>query len=261
MRFATFPYGSIEALVLFCTIALAGTCLIDEPAIAADAAGVANAQLAATDHEPLVDAVFPTLKEAYAQLGIEASLISLPGERSVQLLNVGKYDADVIHPAGLEKIYPNLLKIDVPLITVDAIAVTAGRVFTIDGWHSLNRYRVCVRRGIKAIEFAASGLPHVDVINDYRAIFDMLKAGRCDLAVLPRDAWIEARRLHVSGLRALVPPLQSWPMYHYVARSHADRIPALTGVLMQMRKSGVLERRESEFWKSVDQIQQAQGSK
>lgn len=221
------------------------------------AAGLTSVQLAATDHEPLVDQVFPTVKEAYAQLGIEASWISLPGERSVQLLNVGKYDGDVMHPAGLDKPYPNLVRVDVPLISVDAIVVTTGRVIPVNGWSSLNAYHVCIRRGIKAIELAAKELPHVDVIDDYRAVFDMLKAKRCELAVLPRDAWIEAQRLDVTALHELEPPVQSWHMYHYVTKAHADLIPALTNALTQMQKSGVLEKRESQFWKSVDQIRQA----
>lgn len=233
-------------------------CLI---AVTVEATATSSVQLAATDHEPLVEQVFPSVKEAYAQLGIDASLISLPGERSVQMINIGKYDGDVLHSAGLEKIYPNLLRVDVPLISVDAVVVTSGRELAINGWPSLRSYHVCVRRGIKAIELAAKDLPHVDVINDYRAIFDMLKAGHCELAVLPRDAWLEARRLHSTSLHQLEPPLQSWPMYHYVTRSHADLVPALTNTLMQMQKSGVLETRESQFWNSVDQIRKTQESK
>jgi hypothetical protein len=224
-------------------------------------ADATSVKLAATDHEPLVAEMFPTVKAAYAQLGIDASLVSLPGERSVQLINVGKFDGDVMHSAGLEKVYPNLLRIDVPLISVDAVVVTAGRVIPVNGWASLNSYHVCVRRGIKAIELAAQGLPHVDVIDDYRAIFDMLKLGRCELAVLPRDAWLEAQRLKVTDLHELEPPLQHWQMYHYVAKAHADLVPALTTVLMQMQKRGELDKRETQFWKNVDQIRQMQESK
>jgi polar amino acid transport system substrate-binding protein len=198
-------------------------------------------QLAATDHEPVVEQLFPVLEEAYKSIGIEVTLASLPGERSVQMVNAGNFDGDVIHSAGMEKLYPNLVMVPVPLLTVEASVFTDGRVLPFSDWASLQNYRICIRRGIKAIEIAATGIKSVYVVDDYRSIFEMLKAGHCDVAVLPRDAWLETQRLHISGLRELDPSLQKWPLFHYVGKSHTDIVPVLSNALSQMQKSGELE--------------------
>jgi polar amino acid transport system substrate-binding protein len=125
----------------------------------------------------------------------------------------------------------------------------------------LQNYRVCIRHGIKVIEMAAARMHKLEVVDDYRIAFDMLKAGHCDVAVLPRQAWFEAQRLQVTGLRAMEPPLQSWPMYHYVGKAHADIVPALSNVLTQMQKSGLFDSEDAAFQRSMDEVRRVQETK
>ena len=212
--------------------------------------------LARTDNEPLIDATFPIVREAYRRLGINAVEDSVPGARSVEELNDGKVFGDVMHFKGLENSYPNVIRVPVPVIYFEAVAFTDGRDLPITDWASAAGYRVCIRRGIKAIEAATVGMKNFQVVNEYGSIFAMLKAGHCDIAILPYHAWLEVRHLNVTGLRSLEPPLQTWPLYHYVNKSHAEIVPALKNVLLDMQKSGALARQQADFIKQIEQAKQ-----
>ncbi|MES2261936.1 MAG: hypothetical protein V4724_25735 [Pseudomonadota bacterium] len=211
--------------------------------------------LARTENEPLIDVTFTILKEAYRRIGVDAQEKTLPGERSLSELNAGEYFGDVMHIAGLEKVYTNL--VPVPLIHFDAVAFTDGRHLQLAGWTDLQPYRVCIRRGIKAIELATTGIAQVNLVNQYEFIFRMLKLGRCEVAVLPYSSWLLAERQDLAGLRSLEPPLQSWPLYHYVHQSHADIIPALTQALLALQKNGFAAERQAEFARRVEEARRA----
>ena len=212
--------------------------------------------LARTDNEPLIDATFLIVHEAYRRLGMDAVEDNVPGARSVQELNDGKVFGDVMHFKGLENSYPNVVRVPVAVTYFEAVAFTDGRDLHVTDWASARGYRVCIRRGIKAIEVATTGMKNVEVVNQYESIFAMLKAGHCDIAILPSETWLEVRRLNITGLRSLEPPLQIWPLYHYVNKAHADIVPALTHVLLEMQKSGELARKQADFNRLIEQAKQ-----
>lgn len=213
-----------------------------------------SVQLACVENDPLTDAALAILREAYRRIGIDAVGVRMPPERAVSALNAGEYFGDVIHVAGIEAVYTNLARVPVPLISFDALAYTYGRDLPVRSWSDLQPYRVCIRRGIKAIERATEGLPQVSAVNQYGNIFSMVKLGRCDVAILPDSAWLEMEKLDVRGIRSLDTPMQSWPLYHYVHKSHASVIPALTQALQEMQKSGYLAARQADFGKRLQQV-------
>jgi len=225
----------------------------------ADAIASANfVHLSRAENEPLTDQIFPLLQEAYRRVGFSALDQNVPGERALVMANSGEFFGDVVHMEGLEKYYVNMIRVPVALIHFDAVAFTAGRKFNISGWASIAPYNVCVRRGIKAIEFATGGMKNVHLVNSYAQIFAMLKAGRCDIGVLPSSAWLDAQRLNVKGLRSLEPPLQTWPLFHYVHKSHIDIIPSLTRALRKMQNNGELRKNEDEFKNRVEYARRAE---
>lgn len=235
-------------------------CLIAVLVFASKAEAVAPyppAHLAAVENEPLIDQVFPIVKEAYSRTGISAFNRKLLGERTLAMLNSGEFFGDVAHVEGLEKYYGNMVRVPVPLIHFDAVAFTVRRDLTVHDWSSLTPYHVCIRRGIKAIELATAGMKNLFVVSTYEQIFAMLKVRRCDVAVLPRQAWIDIGRLSIKGIRSSEPPLQTWPMYHYVHKSHAAIVPLMTRELRAMQKSGELQKKEDEFWSRVEDARRA----
>lgn len=81
------------------------------------------AELACTENDPLIEAVFDVVREAYRRIGMDAVERTLPGERSVQAVNAGEYTGDVMHIAGLELRYPNLVRAPVPVAYTDMVLV------------------------------------------------------------------------------------------------------------------------------------------
>ncbi|MFA9218598.1 MAG: hypothetical protein ACEQSK_16050 [Sphingomonadaceae bacterium] len=213
--------------------------------------------LAAVENEPLIDQISPVVEEAYRRIGILAVSRKLPGERALAMLNSGELFGDVAHVEGLEKYYSNMIRVPVPLINFDAVVFSVRKNLSILVWSDLAPYNVCIRRGIKAIELATAGMKNIYMANGYEQIFAMLKVGRCDVAVLPRQAWLDVQRLNVKGLRSLEPPLQTWPMYHYIHKSHVYIIPMLTHELRTMQTNGLLRKNEDAFWNRVENVRRA----
>lgn len=243
----------VLAVQRYLIVTLLAAALLPLPLRAAHgAAPPATVALARTENEPLTDVSFLILKEAYRRLGIDAVTVTLPGERAVQVVNNGQYFGDVIHGAGLEQSYPNLLRVPVPLLDIQIVAFTSGRTLAIPDLAALKPYRVCIRRGIKLIELATAGMDNVLAVNQYGFIFNMLKIGHCDVALLPRSAWLEAQRLHIRGLHAQDTPLQIAPSYHYVYKGHADIVPALAEQLQKLRKSGYIARVDADYLARLD---------
>jgi len=180
------------------------------------------AELACTENEPLIDAVFEIVREAYRRIGMDAVERTLPGERSVQAVNAGEYTGDVMHIAGLELRYPNLLRVPVPVAYTDMVLVarTDWNAPAPADWAALAPYTVCIRRGIKAIEQATAGLSRITSVNQYDNIVRMVKLGRCDVAAIPAAFWLAVDGAELKGLRE-VKIMQRWPLYHYVHKSHA----------------------------------------
>ncbi len=233
---------------------------LPSPAMAQTPSLPSSVQLVRTENDPLSDAALAILREAYRRVGVDALSTPLPPERSLTALNAGEYFGDVIHMAGIDTPYPNLVRVPVPVISFDALAFTDGRKLSLGSWADLQAHHVCIRRGIKAIERASEGLPQLSVVNQYAFIFNMLKIGRCDVAVLPHSAWLEAERLDIKGLHSIDPPLQSWPLYHYVHKSHAAIVPLLTQALQAMQKSGYLAARQAEFERLVQNARRGIGT-
>ncbi|WP_195763862.1 substrate-binding periplasmic protein [Pseudoduganella rivuli] len=220
----------------------------------------ASVQLGCVENEPMTDTALGILREAYRRIGIEVVGVPMPPERAAAAVNAGEFFGDVTHVAGIDAVYPNLVRVPVALISFEVLAFTYGRDLPLRAWPDLQPYRICIRRGLKSIEKATASFPQVSAVSQSANIFNMLKHGRCDVAVLPDTAWLELERLNIRGMRTQDTPLQSWPLYHYVHKTHAAVIPALTQALQEMQKSGFLAARQADFSKRLRQARRGLSS-
>jgi polar amino acid transport system substrate-binding protein len=182
---------------------------------------------------------FKVLQEAYRRLGIEAKEEFLPHERSLRASDAGEVDGEVMRIAGLEKEYPNLLRVPEPIYEFDTIAFTTGLVFKVEGWESLRPYQLCVLRGLKLSEQGTEGMNRM-IGNSVDHLIEMLRRDRCQVAILGRASWLEIDRLKAGPLRELQPPIATLQLFHYVNKRHAALVPKLAETLRQMRVEGVI---------------------
>jgi polar amino acid transport system substrate-binding protein len=174
------------------------------------------------------------LKQAYQKLNIPISFIYLPGERSLTLSNSGKLDGEVARLAGIEKTYPNLIRVNVPLQTVILYAYTKNPAITVSDSQSLKPYRIAYLRGVKSIEKQFSGF-NLEAITTIQQAFTMLAHNRVDI-VITGDAAGATGNLPLAqmGIKKLMPPVYQFSIYHYLNKKHQELIPELETTLAEI---------------------------
>jgi polar amino acid transport system substrate-binding protein len=161
----------------------------------------------------------------------------------------------------MEKRFPDLIRVPEPLIEHDIVAFTAGNPALLpNGWADLAGHSVCTRMGILLVEDKLSALSGVRVTlaEDSAQVFRMLKAGRCDYAILPRAAWIEAQEAGITGLAEANPVLTHFTAYHFVNKRRAMLVPSLAAVLRQLRAEGYIARVEADFSAAIAEAEAAE---
>lgn len=200
--------------------------------------------LAVPDHEPLTEAGLGIITEMYRRIGYQVR----ESRRSPREPDAGEIDGEVMR-AG-EQRSADLITIPGTLIEDDIVAFTAGHpALLLRGWEDLRGRTVCTRPGIAPVEDrlgAVSGVK-VTLAAESAQVFRLLKAGRCDFAVLPRSAWIEAREAGIGGLAEATPALEHFTTVHLVGRKRAMLVPSLAAVLRQLRSEGFVARAQADM--------------
>lgn len=188
------------------------------------------------------------LKEAYKRLHIDIKLLYQPAERSLWAANNGMIDGDVGRIVGMEKKYPNLLMVKVPVTHIVLYACVKNITFKVEDWQSLKPYRIGHLRGAKLIEDNLSGF-NTQTVTTTEQAFTMLEHNRVDVVIANADEITEELPKY-PAIKALKPPLYSFPVYHYLNKKHADLVPKLEAVLQEMMMDKTIENLEHRFTKS-----------
>lgn len=175
--------------------------------------------------------------EAYRRLGMEPEFLSMPAERSLVSANAGETEAELYRKAGIEKGYPQLVMVPVPIATYEIVAfVPAASELSIVNWNSLAAARVAYVKGIKVIEENTGGLQFFPVAALAQA-FGMLERGRVDVVLANRISGMAAlRSLKLTGIEVRPQALVAFPVYHYLHTSRRALVPRLTQVLQDMTR-------------------------
>lgn len=185
------------------------------------------------------------LIEAYKRLNIKIVFITLPAERSLWAVNNGIVDGEASRMVGLDKIYSNLQMVKIPVEFISMYVYTKDVHFTVQGWQSVKPYRIAYQRGVKVVEQNLNGLP-IESLATIDQAFVMLEHNRVDVVIA--DAFQAANLLpKYPAIKMLTPAIDSFPVYHYLHKKHADLVPKLETVLQQMTADKTIERINREF--------------
>ncbi len=199
------------------------------------------------EQDPATTVAERVLREAYRRIGLELQVLAMPGERSLVSANLGDTDAELYRRAGIDKAYPQLLMVPVPLLTYEIVVFTKATSFTVEGWESLRPYRLGFVKGIKIVEEMTAGMKQEPVATMQQA-FTKLDLERSDLVLANRASGLAA--LHalpgIKGVRVLSPPLASFPVYHYLNKRHEALLPRLTAALREMERERLIQRIQDE---------------
>ena len=193
------------------------------------------------------------VSEAFRRVGLELVLIKVPAERALRNANEGIDDGDLSRIAGLEKVYPNLIRVPEHLFVMKFVAFSRfpGRRF--DHWRSLEPYTIGLIRGWKILENGTQGFPSVLTLDNAAQLFRMLRKGRLDVAL-----YSQALGLHIiqqQGWTDVFPaakPLATRRMYLYLHKKHRRRVPRIAAALADIKREGLYDRLYQEKIAALD---------
>lgn len=110
-------------------------------------------------------------------------------------------------------------------------------------FNSIRRHSVGLIRGWKIYERNMAGAKHATTVDDPEQLFRLLEHDRIEVALYVRWmglALIQKQQLR--GIHLLEPPLASRPMYIYLNKRHADRVPRLAQALRALKREGFYQR-------------------
>ena len=192
--------------------------------------------------DPATSIAERVLHEAYRRLGMNMTVIRVPGERSLFSADHGQVDGELYRKLGMERDYPNLRIIPVPLLTYEIVIFTLGTTFVVGGWESLRPFTIGFVKGIKIIEQNTQGMKLEPTATMRQAFLKMI-LGRSDIVVANRNSGLAVlKEMKLNDVKVLEPPLATFPVFHYLHKKHEALIPKLTTVLQQMQKEKVIEK-------------------
>ena len=188
------------------------------------------------------------LERAYRELGIKVRYNVVPLARSYREANSGRLDGLRGRVGTVPGSYPNLIKIDVPLVTFNVILIVnkeACRIVTSNPGQEcdINQLsRVGTVRGFKALQDYQEENPlPFDVLElvSKEQTLEMLAANKLQAAILTEslvpDSLFEQHPYWSSYL------LTSVGLFHYLNNKHEDLVRDITHVLSDLECTGWLE--------------------
>ena len=178
------------------------------------------------------------LKEAYGHLNIDISTKVLPSERALRIANSGVLDGDIHRIIGLENMYPNLIRVPVPINAIEGMVFSSNKGLIINSWEDLKSFSIGLRIGAKFAEFGTKGMD-VSAVPTNDQVFNMLDKGRTDVVVSTRiEGLLVSKKLWLANIYPIEPAIVTLKLYHYVHKKNKALIPGLTHILKIMEEEG-----------------------
>lgn len=178
--------------------------------------------------------------EAFRRAGLRLKLVKLPSERGLVNANTGIEDGDLTRIAGLEKNYPNLVRVPEKIMDWHFVAFTRHEELAKASWSGLAPLSVGYIRGWKIFEHNLKHATHIITTENSEQLFTMLNKDRIDVALYER--WLGsalAKRMRIQNLHVVEPPLAVREMFIYLNIRYADKVPAIAAALRAIKAEGM----------------------
>lgn len=180
--------------------------------------------------------------EMFRRVGRELRLIKLPPERALINVNDGIDDGDLTRIAGLERQYPNLVRVPEKILDWE-FAAFCKQCPAESSWTAVRHHAVGHIKGWKIYEQHMAGAERVTTAVDTAQLFRLLSLERIEVALY--EHWIGLAYLKQQGIddvRVLLPPLSSREMFIYLHKRHAELVPKLAAALRELKREGFYAR-------------------
>jgi polar amino acid transport system substrate-binding protein len=190
------------------------------------------------------------MQDASRRAKVPMQFHNVPLQRGLPMADSGELDADIIRPKYIDGRFPNLIRLSVPVITIDFGAygrIPSVRTMSRD---EMRKLTFGVPKGMTAAQKLVEGLKSSEG-QSFTALFEMLSAGRFDIAVLPYvEAEIEIRQSKVPSVYVWPQYWGSEPLYFVLNKKHQALVAPLEQALTQMENEGVIKKYYAEMLKA-----------
>jgi polar amino acid transport system substrate-binding protein len=183
------------------------------------------------------------LIEAFLRVDQTVKITHLPTERSITNANSGISDGEFPRISGLERLYPNLLKVPEKIVDFEFVAFTWRPDIQLKDWASCKPYNVAIVRGWKILETNLTEARSLVKVKNQKLLFSLLGKHRTDIVVYSRFEGKEMiKQLGLKSVRVLEPPLATREMFLYLNKKHLQLVPVIADQLRSMKHDGTYDR-------------------
>jgi polar amino acid transport system substrate-binding protein len=181
-------------------------------------------------------------RAAFKRIGVEVDVTAVPTERSLINANAGLDDGDLFRVAGVERQYPNLIRVPEKTMDADFIAYTKRTDIRIRAWPDLQPYVIAYTTGWKIYEAHMNGVREVTTTPSIQELIRLIDKDRVDVILM--DYWQGQWALRQAGsrLHAQTPPLAQVEIFMYLNKKHAALVPRVAQALRDMKADGSYQR-------------------
>jgi polar amino acid transport system substrate-binding protein len=184
------------------------------------------------------------LGEALKRLGYKLETVQMPAERALINANLGLDDGDLLRIDGLEKKYPNLIKVPEKIMDMDVMLFTKNLPsFKVNGWGSVTTHSVAIITGWKIFEKNLGKESEIIKTDNVNQMYTMLVKNRADFVGYERWAGLGHIKDHnLTDVILLEPPLTSAALYTYLHKKHEKLVPKLAATIKAMKADGTIRK-------------------
>ncbi|RCW64981.1 hypothetical protein DET61_1132 [Marinobacter nauticus] len=199
-------------------------------------------RIAVIDDVPSTIAAVQILETAYQRLDINMTTLVAPSRRALLMADTGNLDGDLFRIATVAEGYPNLVRVDFPLLKGKLHAVVRNReIQQLPESRTNDPIKVAIRRGVIIAENTATELDMEPIhAESYEQVRTLLEMRRVDLAfVASIEGITPMANADWHHLHILPEPVATFILHHYLNRRHAGLAEDLAEVLVQLEQEGV----------------------
>jgi polar amino acid transport system substrate-binding protein len=181
-------------------------------------------------------------KEAFNRIGMRVEIIILPAERVLINANDRVEDGCLLRIRGLEKYYPNLVRVPEKMMNSEFVGYSKLKGLTGGNWDLLTPYAVAWVNGWKIFDNHLGNHPSVTKVKSASQLFLLLKKKRTDIVLYERwqGLWV-LNSLQIEDVVQLDPPFVKMEMFMYLHKRHQKTVPILAAALADMKKDGTYQ--------------------
>jgi polar amino acid transport system substrate-binding protein len=177
--------------------------------------------------------------EAFRRAGLQLKMVRVSPERALLNANSGIEDGVSARISGLEKNYPNLVRVPEKVLDFPFVAFTNQPKLNNASWDSLTSVSVGHIQGWKIFEQNLKHGTPVTIVDTAEQLFSMLDKKRIDVALYERWLGLSlAKKMGIKNVRVIEPALADREMFIYLNKRHTDKIPAITAALQAIKSEG-----------------------